>query len=181
MAGERTKLRRETVDGNSALRRRIPGGLSFTWARDLTPSPERSSQFLWFATFLSGFRQTSNTNPDCARAGGKLSGKPDAAGNVPQSFTRPGMAQRRTFPAGCAALAKRFRSSQSGSTHLGCPVRWFEESHLFMCPCHGGAHFLEDGSHLPARLAARAVSVQIQLRTANSGCAADTPTLSEPL
>ncbi|HEY8904349.1 MAG TPA: Rieske (2Fe-2S) protein [Chthoniobacterales bacterium] len=31
-------------------------------------------------------------------------------------------------------------------THLGCPVRWFEESKLFMCPCHGGA-FYEDGSH----------------------------------
>lgn len=31
-------------------------------------------------------------------------------------------------------------------THLGCPVRWFEESRLFMCPCHGGA-FYEDGSH----------------------------------
>jgi menaquinol-cytochrome c reductase iron-sulfur subunit len=31
-------------------------------------------------------------------------------------------------------------------THLGCPVRWFEQSHLFMCPCHGGA-FYEDGSH----------------------------------
>lgn len=31
-------------------------------------------------------------------------------------------------------------------THLGCPVRWFEESRLFMCPCHGGAYY-EDGSH----------------------------------
>ncbi len=31
-------------------------------------------------------------------------------------------------------------------THLGCPIRWFEESKLFMCPCHGGA-FYEDGSH----------------------------------
>jgi len=31
-------------------------------------------------------------------------------------------------------------------THLGCPVRWFEESKLFMCPCHGGV-FYEDGSH----------------------------------
>lgn len=29
-------------------------------------------------------------------------------------------------------------------THLGCPVRWFEESKLFMCPCHGGAYY-EDG------------------------------------
>ena len=31
-------------------------------------------------------------------------------------------------------------------THLGCPVRWFEESKLFMCPCHGGA-FYQDGMH----------------------------------
>jgi Rieske Fe-S protein len=29
--------------------------------------------------------------------------------------------------------------------HLGCPVRWFEESRLFMCPCHGGVYY-EDGS-----------------------------------
>jgi menaquinol-cytochrome c reductase iron-sulfur subunit len=43
---------------------------------------------------------------------------------------------------------------QSGNTfqvfaincaHLGCPVRWFSESKLFMCPCHGGAYY-EDGS-----------------------------------
>jgi menaquinol-cytochrome c reductase iron-sulfur subunit len=31
-------------------------------------------------------------------------------------------------------------------THLGCPVRWFEESGLFLCPCHGGAYYA-DGSH----------------------------------
>jgi quinol---cytochrome c reductase iron-sulfur subunit, bacillus type len=29
--------------------------------------------------------------------------------------------------------------------HLGCPVRWFAESRLFMCPCHGGVYY-EDGS-----------------------------------
>ena len=29
--------------------------------------------------------------------------------------------------------------------HLGCPVRWFEQSKLFLCPCHGGAYY-EDGS-----------------------------------
>ncbi|HTY56937.1 MAG TPA: ubiquinol-cytochrome c reductase iron-sulfur subunit [Candidatus Binataceae bacterium] len=26
-------------------------------------------------------------------------------------------------------------------THLGCPVRWFSESGLFMCPCHGGVYY----------------------------------------
>jgi len=29
--------------------------------------------------------------------------------------------------------------------HLGCPVRWFAQSALFMCPCHGGAYYA-DGS-----------------------------------
>lgn len=29
-------------------------------------------------------------------------------------------------------------------THLGCPVRWFPQSELFMCPCHGGV-FYADG------------------------------------
>jgi Rieske Fe-S protein len=29
--------------------------------------------------------------------------------------------------------------------HLGCPVRWFPQAQLFMCPCHGGAYYA-DGS-----------------------------------
>jgi menaquinol-cytochrome c reductase iron-sulfur subunit len=29
--------------------------------------------------------------------------------------------------------------------HLGCPVRWFPQSNLFMCPCHGGAYY-QDGA-----------------------------------
>ena len=28
--------------------------------------------------------------------------------------------------------------------HLGCPVTWFPQSGLFMCPCHGGVYY-EDG------------------------------------
>jgi menaquinol-cytochrome c reductase iron-sulfur subunit len=29
--------------------------------------------------------------------------------------------------------------------HLGCTVRWFPQSGLFLCPCHGGAYYA-DGS-----------------------------------
>ena len=29
--------------------------------------------------------------------------------------------------------------------HLGCPVRWFPQSQLFLCPCHGGVYYA-DGS-----------------------------------
>lgn len=27
--------------------------------------------------------------------------------------------------------------------HLGCPVRWFSQSGLFLCPCHGGAYYAD--------------------------------------
>jgi menaquinol-cytochrome c reductase iron-sulfur subunit len=30
-------------------------------------------------------------------------------------------------------------------THLGCPVRWFADPKLFLCPCHGGV-YNADGS-----------------------------------
>jgi Rieske Fe-S protein len=30
-------------------------------------------------------------------------------------------------------------------THLGCPVSWFPQSGLFMCPCHGGVYY-ENGA-----------------------------------
>jgi Rieske Fe-S protein len=44
------------------------------------------------------------------------------------------------------ASGETFKVFAINCTHLGCPVRWFEQSKLFLCPCHGGA-FYEDGSH----------------------------------
>jgi menaquinol-cytochrome c reductase iron-sulfur subunit len=41
---------------------------------------------------------------------------------------------------------ERFQVFSVHCTHLGCPVRWFAESGLFMCPCHGGV-FYENGEH----------------------------------
>jgi menaquinol-cytochrome c reductase iron-sulfur subunit len=38
-----------------------------------------------------------------------------------------------------------YQVSAINCAHLGCPVRWFPQSRLFMCPCHGGAYY-EDGS-----------------------------------
>lgn len=39
----------------------------------------------------------------------------------------------------------RFQVFAINCAHLGCPVRWFAQSRLFMCPCHGGAYYA-DGS-----------------------------------
>ncbi len=51
--------------------------------------------------------------------------------NVPCYVRREGADQFRVFAINCA--------------HLGCPVRWFPQSQLFMCPCHGGVYYA-DGS-----------------------------------
>ena len=40
---------------------------------------------------------------------------------------------------------KSFQVFAVNCAHLGCPVRWFPQSELFMCPCHGGVYYA-DGS-----------------------------------
>jgi len=39
----------------------------------------------------------------------------------------------------------KFTAFSANCTHLGCPVRWEADAHLFMCPCHGGVYY-KDGS-----------------------------------
>ena len=39
----------------------------------------------------------------------------------------------------------KFQVFAVNCAHLGCPVRWFAQSGLFMCPCHGGVYY-ENGS-----------------------------------
>lgn len=40
---------------------------------------------------------------------------------------------------------EQFQVFAINCAHLGCPVRWFAQSGLFMCPCHGGVYY-QDGS-----------------------------------
>jgi len=40
--------------------------------------------------------------------------------------------------------AEDFQVFSVNCTHLGCPVSWFPQSGLFLCPCHGGVYY-EDG------------------------------------
>jgi len=50
--------------------------------------------------------------------------------------------------AGVACYVRRtaedkFQVFAVNCAHLGCPVRWFPQSQLFMCPCHGGAYYAD--------------------------------------
>jgi Rieske Fe-S protein len=40
----------------------------------------------------------------------------------------------------------RFLVFAMNCAHLGCPVTWFPQSGLFMCPCHGGVYY-ENGEY----------------------------------
>src|SRR5262245_55887566 len=39
---------------------------------------------------------------------------------------------------------EKFQVFAINCAHLGCPVRWFPQSNLFLCPCHGGAYYADE-------------------------------------
>jgi menaquinol-cytochrome c reductase iron-sulfur subunit len=75
---------------------------------------------------------------------------------------------------------ERFQIFAINCAHLGCPVRWFAQSRLFMCPCHGGVYY-EDGSRAsgppPRGLFEYAYQVRDGQLWVRGG---QIPTLSEP-
>lgn len=38
---------------------------------------------------------------------------------------------------------EQFRVLAVNCAHLGCPVSWFPQSGLFLCPCHGGVYYAD--------------------------------------
>lgn|SRR5487761_296757 len=50
--------------------------------------------------------------------------------------------QTDTIPCWVRCIATdKFQVFAINCAHLGCPVRWFPQSKLFMCPCHGGVYY----------------------------------------
>ncbi len=61
-------------------------------------------------------------------------------------FVKPWDGQTANIPCWVRRLTgQTFQVFAINCAHLGCPVRWFPESGLFMCPCHGGVYYA-DGS-----------------------------------
>ena len=57
-------------------------------------------------------------------------------------FTRPWDGDTANIPCWVRHVQSgQFQVFAINCTHLGCPVRWFQESGLFMCPCHGGVYY----------------------------------------
>jgi Rieske Fe-S protein len=91
------------------------------------------------------------------RANGYLSWVPlGTVGNFPEGETRLASFKNpyemptdgKTVDTACWVRhigGDQFQVFAINCAHLGCPVRWFPQSGLFMCPCHGGAYY-RDGS-----------------------------------
>jgi menaquinol-cytochrome c reductase iron-sulfur subunit len=61
-------------------------------------------------------------------------------------FTTPWDGQTGSIPCWVRRIqGNDFQVFAINCAHLGCPVRWFAESKLFLCPCHGGVYY-QDGS-----------------------------------
>lgn len=59
---------------------------------------------------------------------------------------RPWDGQTADIPCWVRSIdSQNFQVFAINCAHLGCPVRWFPQSQLFMCPCHGGVYYV-DGS-----------------------------------
>jgi Rieske Fe-S protein len=66
--------------------------------------------------------------------------------NFRNPSTTPWDGQTGDIPAWVRRISgNNFQVFAINCAHLGCPVRWFAQSKLFMCPCHGGAYY-QDGS-----------------------------------
>jgi Rieske Fe-S protein len=64
------------------------------------------------------------------------------------TFRHPSVAPTDGQTAGVACWVRRvdedrFQVFAVNCAHLGCPVRWFSQSKLFMCPCHGGVYYAD--------------------------------------
>ena len=74
----------------------------------------------------------------------------------------------------------RFQVFAINCAHLGCPVRWFAQSRLFMCPCHGGVYY-EDGSRASGPPPRALFEYEYQVRDEKLWIrGGQIPTLSEP-
>ena len=75
---------------------------------------------------------------------------------------------------------ERFQVFAINCAHLGCPVRWFAQSRLFMCPCHGGVYY-EDGSRASGPPPRGLFEYEYQIRDGQLWVrGGQIPTLSEP-
>jgi Rieske Fe-S protein len=126
--------------------------------------PERRTFLSWVAVGLGGLATLAAALPFVGYLLGPLLRKPEepwlslgkvdsfpVGDTVPVTFTNPIRQPWDGITAQTTVFVRqpekdKFVVFAENCAHLGCPVSWFPQSRLFMCPCHGGVYY-EDGRH----------------------------------
>jgi menaquinol-cytochrome c reductase iron-sulfur subunit len=98
---------------------------------------------------LSPLIRNPNTGSELWLSLGSLTGFPEGQTRL-AVFRHPGSSRSDGETANTPCWVRhvdgdKFQVFAINCAHLGCPVRWFPQSGLFMCPCHGGVYY-SDGS-----------------------------------
>lgn len=71
-------------------------------------------------------------------SGGDLIGEPEKPAILDQKTSGFTESER-------TEILDKLNILSNSCAHLGCPVRWFEDKHEFLCPCHGGLYDINGG------------------------------------
>jgi Rieske Fe-S protein len=78
----------------------------------------------------------------------KEQGRQGSSGDVIGEPERPAILDEKTegfTESERKEIMDKLNVLSNSCAHLGCPVRWFPEQQLYLCPCHGGLYDINGG------------------------------------
>ena len=78
----------------------------------------------------------------------KVEGRQGSGGDELAASERPAILDQKTegfTQSEREEIMSKLNVLSNSCAHLGCPVRWFPDQKLFLCPCHGGLYDINGG------------------------------------
>jgi Rieske Fe-S protein len=78
----------------------------------------------------------------------KQQGRQGSSGDIIGEPERPAILDEKTegfTESERKEIMDKLNVLSNSCAHLGCPVRWFPEQQLYLCPCHGGLYDINGG------------------------------------
>ena len=115
----------EQTYGERAIQKKHPGSQK----SDMNYKLDNAIWLSWKAPIKQQGRQGST---------GDILGKPERPAILDQKSEGFTESERKEIMSQLNVLS-------NSCAHLGCPVRWFPEKKLYLCPCHGGLYDINGG------------------------------------
>jgi Rieske Fe-S protein len=115
----------EQIYGERAIQKKHPGSQK----SDMKYKLDNAIWLSWKAPIKQQGRQGST---------GDVVGKPERPAFLDQKSEGFTESERKE-------IMSRLNILSNSCAHLGCPVRWFPDEQLFLCPCHGGLYDINGG------------------------------------